>query len=105
MDVFYTIMEFLIPNGYLPCAALLEEYSESNITKELNTLLGRKLININFSTDYQMSKERYKKLRKRVKSIPPFVFYFNPSIELQKIYRKGILQIGFFDSNCVSVNK
>ena len=62
MDVFYTIMEFLIPNGYLPCAALLKEYSESIITKELNTLLERELINSKFSEDYQMSKERYEKM-------------------------------------------
>ena len=45
MKVFYRIMEFLIPNGYLPSAALLKEYSKSKVTRELNTLPPLEYIN------------------------------------------------------------
>ena len=89
MKVFYTIMEFLIPNGYLPSAALLNEYSKSKITRELNTFPTREYLNSNFNKNRQMSEEVYGRLRKRFESRPPFIFYFNPSIELQEKVQNG----------------
>ena len=106
MDVFYTIMEFLIPNGYLPSAALLKEYSESKATRELNTLPTRKYLNSKFDWDYQMSEEDYERLRKRFDSRPPFVFYFDPSFELQEKVEDGCVFIkGFIAEHDVSVDK
>ena len=107
MDVFYIIMEFLIPNGYLPSAVLLKEYSESNITKRLNTLPPLEYLNSKFDKDNQMSERVYKLLRKRFESRPPIVFYFNPDIELkEKVIDWKILEIGFFSKGTkVSVNK
>ena len=107
MEVFYTIIEFLILNGYLPSATLLKEYSKSKVTRELNTLPTREYINSKFDKIYEMSKERYEQLRKRFESRPPFVFYFNPSIGFQKKVCFGwLLKIGFFENGTkVSVNK
>ena len=107
MDVFYIIMEFLIPNGYLPSPALLKEYSESKVTRELNTLPSRKYLNSKFKENSQMSEEAYELLRKIFESTPPFVFYFNPNIELQEKVKCGeLLKIGFFkNGRNVSVNK
>ena len=101
------IMEFLIPNGYLPSAALLKEYSKSKVTLELNTLPSREYLNSNFSKYDQISEESYERLRKRLESRPPFIFYFNPSIQLQEKVDEGwILKIGFFvEGTEVSVNK
>ena len=103
MDVFYLIMEFLIPNGYLPSAALFKEYSESKITKQLNTLPPLEYLNSKFDEDFKMSEEEYEILRKRFESRPPFVYYFNPNIKLQeKIYCNYYIK-GFFDADNVSV--
>ena len=100
------IMEFLIPNGYLPSAALFKEYSESKVTRELNTLPTREYLNNKFGKDDQMSEEDYERLRKRLESRPPFVFYFNPSIELQEEVEYGWkLKKGFFSKYGVSFNK
>ena len=107
LDVFYIIMEFLIPNGYLPSAALLKEYSESKTTRELNTLPTREYLNSKFDKYDQMSEEAYEKLRKIFESKPLFVFYFNPNIQLKERVDGGwILMKGFsVKGTNVSVNK
>ena len=105
MEVFSTIMEFLIPNGHLPSAALLKEYSESKVTIVLNTLPPLEYLNSKFGEYNQMSEEDYERLRKIFESRPPIVFYFNPNIELSEVfYDKRILMIGFFVEYSVSVN-
>ena len=105
MDVFYKIMKFLISNGYLPSAALLKEYSKSKFTWELNTLPSREYLNSKFNEAFPISEEDYEFLRKRLESRPPFVFYFNPNIQLQEKVELGyILNKGYFNENHVSVN-
>ena len=101
------IMEFLIPNGYLPSAALLKKYSESKITRELNTLPSREYLNSKFNKNQQMSEENYEKLKKRFESRPPFVFYSNPNIQLkEKVVDGWMLKKGFFVKGTnVSANK
>ena len=84
LEGFYTIMEFLIPNGYLPSADLLNEYFKSKVTRELNTLPSLEYLHSKFDEDCQTSEEAYELLKKRLESRPPFVFYFNPSIELKE---------------------
>ena len=105
MDVFYMIMEFLIPNGYLPSAALLKEYSESKVTKKFNTLPSLEYINAKFGEYRFMSYQDYELLKKRFESRPPFVFYFNPNIEFQEINNDWQLMVGLFDVDDVSINK
>ena len=104
--MFYTIIEFLIPNGYFPSAALLKEYSKSKLTRGLNTLPLLEYLNYRFDEYCQMSEEDYERLRKRFESIPPFVFYFNPYIQLQEKVDCGIeLITGFFGGDGVSAVK
>ena len=54
----------------------------------------------------QMSEGVYELLRKRFYSKPPFVFYFNPNIELEeKVDNGSVLKIGFFvEGTNVSTN-
>ena len=105
MDVFYLIMEFLIPNGFLPSAALLKEYAESKVTRVLNTLPPLEYLNSKFDEDCQMSEESYERLRKRLEARHPFVCYFNPNIELQEKVYCNYYMIGFFYADNVSVKK
>ena len=105
IDVFYMIMEFLIPNSYLPSAALLKEYSKSKLTRELSTLPSLEYFNSKFGENCKMSEEDYELLRKRFESRLPFVYYFNPSIQLQEKFYCNYYMIGFFDKDDVSVNK
>ena len=53
-----------------------------------------------------MSEGVYELLRKRFYSKPPFVFYFNPNIELEeKVDNGSVLKIGFFvEGTNVSTN-
>ena len=106
MDVFDIIMEFLFGYSFKPSAALIKEYSESKLTRKFNTLPPREYLNSIF--EWQISEEDYERFRKRLESRPPFVFYFNPSIEIQEKEYKyfGLLNIGFFaEATDVSVNK
>ena len=107
IDGLKIIMEFMFENSYKPSAALLKEYSESKITRELNTLPPLEYLNSKFKKYAQMSKVAYERLRKRLESRPPFVFYFNPNIQKQEKACSGWrLKIGFFaEGKDVSVNK
>ena len=83
-------MEFLIPSGLQPSNSLYMEYAKSEVTKMLNTLQTREFYNDKFKSRYQMSEEDYDRLKERYSSRPPFVFLFNPTIQLQQIvYRNG----------------
>ena len=77
-------MDFLIPSGLQPSNSLYMEYARSEVTKMLNTLQTREFYNEKFDEDKQMSEENYDRLKKRYSSRPPFVFFFNPTIQLQQ---------------------
>ena len=64
------------------------EYAQSEVTKMLNTLQTREFYNEKFYEDEQMSEEAYDRLKKRYSSRPPFVFFFNPTIQLQQFTNK-----------------
>ena len=106
MDVFEIIMEFLFGYSFKPSAELHREYSESKVTRELNTLPPLEFLNSKFGEYSQMSEEDYERLRERFESRPPFVFYFNPNIELHEEVGGTIYIIGFFDEGTkVGVNE
>ena len=89
-------MEFLIPSGLLPSNSLYMEYAQSEVTKMLNTLQTREFYNEKFSEYYQMSEEAYDRLKKRYSSRPPFVFFFNPTIQLQQFTESDyIYSVGY----------
>ena len=77
-------MEFLIPSGLLPSHSLYMEYAKSEVTKMLNTLQTREFYNEKFDSKYQMSEEAYDRLKERYSSRTPFVFFFNPTIQLEQ---------------------
>ena len=54
-----------------------------------------------------MSEKDYEELRKRFESRPPFVFYFNPNIELQeRVNENDGFMKGFIDEETnVSANR
>ena len=69
-------MDFLIPSGLQPSSLLYLEYSQSEVTKMLNTLQTREFYNEmfkkffedrnwDFTEDDQMSEEAYDRLKKR----------------------------------------
>ena len=87
-------MDFLIPSGLLPSNSLYLEYAKSEVTKMLNTLQTREFYNEKFDKNYPMSEEDYDRLKKRYSSRPPFVFFFNPTIQLQQF--KNIFRIIFY---------
>ena len=106
MDSLNIIIEFLFGYSFKPSDVLFKEYSESKVTKKLNTLPTREYIKSKIKEKWQMSEERYERLRNRFESRPPFVFYFNPNIELQEEVDGYELKIGFFaEGTDVSVNK
>ena len=77
-------MGFLILSGLQPSNSLYMEYAKSEVTKMLNTLQTREFYNEMFVEDEQMSEEAYDRLKKRYSSRPPFVFFFNPTIQLEQ---------------------
>ena len=83
-EVYEIIMDFLIPFGLKPSAALLKEYQQSEVTKRLNTLPSRDYLNSKFSNGYEISEEDYSRLKERFTSRPPFVYLFNPNLKIEE---------------------
>ena len=104
MDVFDIIMEFLFGYSFKPSAALLKKYSESKLTREFNAFPPLEHLNSKFIEYIMMSEEEYERLRKILDSRPPFVFYFNPNIELRERVHYDCCMIGFIGDD-VSANK
>ena len=104
MDVFDLIMEFLIPNWYLPSTFLLKEYIESELTKKFNTLSTLKYFNKKPDEYHQISEVDYERLRSWFDSRPPIVFYFNPKMQIQEYVKDDYLNIGFKGSKGESTN-
>ena len=76
------------------------EYAQSEVTKMFNILQTREFYNkifkkawedegLIFYEDDKISEETFNRLKKRYSSRPPFVFFFNPTIQLEKITQYG----------------
>ena len=98
-------MDFLIPSGLQPSNSLYMEYAQSEVTKIL-TLKTREFYNEmskkffkdkkwDFTEDDQMSEEAYDRLKERYCSRPPFVFFFNPTIQLEQFTEHGLNYVGY----------
>ena len=91
-------MNFLIPFDLKPSAALFKEYQQSEVTKRLNKLPPRDYLNSEFSNGYLISEENYNRLKERLSSRPPFVYLFNPSLQIKELnYSTNTYIIGFED--------
>ena len=106
-ELYEIVMDFLIPFGLKPSAALFKEYQQSEVTKRLNTLPPRDYLNSKFSNGYEISEEKYTRLKERFSSRPPFVYFFNPSLKIEEwsyLWDRHI--IGFKDhESSVSTSK
>ena len=104
-ELYEIVMDFLIPFGLKPSAALFKEYQQSEVTKRLNTLPPRDYLNSKFSNGYEISEESYNRLKERFSSRPPFVYFFNPSLKIEEFSFLGNSHlIGFTNCNS-SINK
>ena len=100
-EVYETIMDFLIPFDLKPSAALFKEYQQSEVTKRLNKLPPRDYLNSEFSNGYLISDENYNRLKERLSSRPPYVYFFNPSLQIKEWnYSTNTYIIGFKDYEC-----
>ena len=87
-------MDFLIPSGLLPSNSLYLEYAKSEVTKMLNTLQTTEFYNEKFLIS-KMNEEVYNRLKERYDSRPPFVFFFNPTLQLQQINYGVMHYVGY----------
>ena len=106
-EVYETIMDFLISFDLKPSAALFKEYQQSGVTKRLNILPPRDYLNSKFSNGYEISEVDYNRLNERLSSRPPFVYFFNPSLNIEEwSYLANAHIIGFKDhESSVSILK
>ena len=96
MDVFDTTMNFIIPFGLKPSVSLLNEYEQSVVTKTIQ-LPTREYINQLFYENEQISIDDYERMKEWYESRTPFIYYFNPNIEIEeRVYDGWVLKIGYF---------
>ena len=84
--------------GFEPSESLKEEYRNSEFNRKLTTFPKYSIFNFLYKNGF--SKEKYEFMKMRFESRAPFVYYFNPDIQLEE--RSGIstdgirfYQIGF----------
>ena len=99
MNVHNTVMDFMCKYGFEPSESLKEEYRKSKINKRLSTFPEYEYLSSKFENGF--SKEKYDFMKMRFESRPPFVYYFNPDIQLEEdfgIDADGIryYEIGFY---------
>ena len=82
MNVFNTVMNFMCKYGFEPSESLKEEYRKSKINKRLTTFPEYEYLDFKFENG--LDKEKYEFMKMRFESRPPFVYYFNPDIQLEE---------------------
>ena len=75
-------MDFIYELGFESSESLKEEYRNSGFNKKLNTFPEYDHLNSLYFNGF--SKEKYDFMKKRFESRPPFVYYFNPDIQLEE---------------------
>ena len=85
--------------GFEPSESLKEEYREWETNKRLSTFPEYEYLSSLYKNGFD--KEKYDFMKKRFESRPPFVYYFNPDIQLEEkfgISKSGIrfYNLGFF---------
>ena len=105
MDVHDMIMDFIFDNDFRPSETLFEEYSHSDLTMKLNEFPSYEYLNERFECG--MKQDAYDRMKKRFESKPPFVYFFNPSINIKERsdYSNGWLEVGFFSKSEVNIIK
>ena len=83
-------MDFMYEFGFEPSESLKEEYRKSEFNRKLTTFPEYKYLNSLYKNGF--SKEKYEFMKMRFESRPPFVYYFNPDIQLEEDF--GIITDG-----------
>ena len=78
-------MDFMYELGFEPSESLKEEYRDSGLNRKLNTF--PEYDHLNFLYENGFDKEKYEFMKMRFESRPPFVYYFNPDIQLEEYFR------------------
>ena len=78
-------MDFMYELGFEPSESLKEEYRNSGFNRKLNTF--PEYDHLNFLYKNGFDKEKYDFMKMRFESRPPFVYYFNPDIQLEEHFR------------------
>ena len=68
--------------GFEPSDSLKEEYRNSEFNRKLNTFPEYEYLSSKFENGFD--KEKYEFMKMRFESRPPFVYYFNPDIQLEE---------------------
>ena len=99
MDVFDTVMDFMYELRFEPSESLKEEYREWETNKRLTSFPEYENLNSLYKNGFE--KEKYEFMKMRFESRPPFVYYFNPDIQLEENFGLTIngnryYQTGFY---------
>ena len=82
MDVFDIVMDFMYELELEPSESLKKEYKESEFNRKLTTFPEYEYLNYLYGNGFD--KEKYEFMKMRFESRPPFVYYFNPEIQLEE---------------------
>ena len=96
MDVFDRVMQFMKDTNQKPSEELIKFYSQSETTKTLNEIPTF----MDLKEKIGMKREAYDKMKERYSSKPPFVYFFNPKLDVGTHiwkYKDGtkFIKIGF----------
>ena len=73
--------------GLEPSESLKEEYRNSEFNRRLNTFPEYEYLNSLYENGF--SKEKYEFMKMIFESRPPFVYYFNPDIQLEEDFGRN----------------
>ena len=93
MDVFDRVMLFMQDTNLKPSEELIKFYARSEATKILTEIPSF----MDLKEKIGMKREVYDKLKERYSSKPPFVYFFNPKLDVQIEIGKNKDGIKFID--------
>ena len=75
-------MDTMYKLGFEPSESLKEEYRKSEFNRKLNTFPDYEYLNSLYENGFDI--EKYEFMKMRFESRSPFVYYFNPDIQLEE---------------------
>ena len=93
-------MDFMYEHGLEPSESLKEEYREWETNKRLTTFPEYEYLNSLYEKGFD--KEKYDFMKMRFESRPPFVYYFNPDIQLEEKFGINIDGYRFYNIGFIS---
>ena len=87
-------MDTMYELGFEPSESLKEEYRKSEFNRKLTTFPEYEYLNSLYKNG--LDKEKYEFMKMRFESRPPFVYYFNPDIQLEEDFGININDNRFY---------